>query len=576
MKMKKLPIAVAVAAAFSLAATAQADGHREHGSDSDVEINKEIDVDQDYSFQSDVRALGLILIDSQSTAVSEVNQASRGNHVTNGSEASNDANVGDDVLKGATGNIGLNVAAGDNNVQQNSTSLATSASQGNEITVGMDIDVGEIAKSSNSYSSSEKVHHQADYAVGQRSSSSESSSASSKANSNESSEGGWNVNGGAYYHEGAGNGSSNYAGSSSSNKVVVDATSKVKTDDNAGNTSNTVTDTDSTAKSNTESHSLNYDYQDYAVGGGISGGANESHGSSSSSNSKSSESSEASRFAKFNASGEDSYDASQKSSYSDSYEGSYSVNARIDATLVFGGAADAETFSNQAAAGNVTDSYGASNSATLGDNVAKDATGNIGINIAAGGSNVQANQLSIASASGALATATASSNQGVYGNTTNNAAMASDEVETLNAEITLSGSATGSYEGTSDQVGDVYLDTWDEQGHPGGNNTGHVDVDSEAQGAQDPNGDGGAFLFSEAGEVALDNISLTGTVSIAQSVYNAHSNTASLGGSALSGASGNVGVNIAAGTNNLQGNALAIARVSAPVAPPAGGGNGGE
>lgn len=48
-------------------------------------------------------------------------------------------------------------------------------------------------------------------------------------------------------------------------------------------------------------------------------------------------------------------------------------------------------------------------------------------------------------------------------------------------------------------------------------------------------------------------------------------NTASLGGNALRGATGNIGVNIAAGTGNLQANALAVTYI----APVNGGGNGG-
>ena len=246
------------------------------------------------------------------------------------------------------------------------------------------------------------------------------------------------------------------------------------------------------------------------------------------------------------------------------------MNASIDATLVFGGAADAETFSNQVAAYNSTHSYGTTNDASLGGNAGLDAAGNIGINIAAGDSNVQANQLALASASGALATATASSNQVAYGNHTSNEAVRDTIVNTV--DVALSGDGSGTYNGTSDQVGDVYLDTWDSSAtHPGGNNTGHIDVDNQAQGAQDPNGDGGAFLFSEAGVIDLDNISLGGQVTYTQTIYKAHSNNASVGSNVLAGASGNIGLNVAAGSNNVQGNALAIANVSAPVAPPGGG-----
>ena len=129
-------------------------------------------------------------------------------------------------------------------------------------------------------------------------------------------------------------------------------------------------------------------------------------------------------------------------------------------------------------------SFGTTNDASLGGNAGLDAAGNVGINIAAGDSNVQANQLALASASGALATATASSNQAAFGNVTSNNAVHDTIVNTV--DVSLSGDATGTYTGTADQVGDVYLDTWDSSPtHPGGSNTGHIDVDNQVQGAQD-------------------------------------------------------------------------------------------
>ncbi len=106
-----------------------------------------------------------------------------------------------------------------------------------------------------------------------------------------------------------------------------------------------------------------------------------------------------------------------------------------------------------------------------------------------------------------------------------------------------------------------------------------MDLDSNNQGAEhapddhaayDPDG---SLLFREAGELALDDIQLAGTVYYREARYMGHENIASLGDNALSGASGNIGVNIAAGTNNLQGNALAISNASVPTAPtPPGGG----
>jgi len=45
-------------------------------------------------------------------------------------------------------------------------------------------------------------------------------------------------------------------------------------------------------------------------------------------------------------------------------------------------------------------------------------------------------------------------------------------------------------------------------------------------------------------------------------------NTASLSGSAFAGASGNIGVNVASGTGNLQANSLALSVAQPTVTPP--------
>jgi hypothetical protein len=124
-----------------------------------------------------------------------------------------------------------------------------------------------------------------------------------------------------------------------------------------------------------------------------------------------------------------------------------------------------------------------------------------------------------------------------------------------------------------------YSDTWSGTGanpHPGGVATGHSDFDNAAQGAV-PNpgrpGVGGLGFdvvtgsssesgttrnsFNESGTQALAG-TVTGQVVFLQTVFRPHENNATLSGNALQGAQGNIGVNIAAGTNNLQRNSLAI------------------
>lgn len=271
--------------------------------------------------------------------------------------------------------------------------------------------------------------------------------------------------------------------------------------------------------------------------------------------------------------------------------------ARIDADFVF---ADAEIISNQNAEFNDTYNYDTFNSATLGGNTLNGASGNIGVNVSAGNSNLQTNSLAASvNTNGTMAEATVSSLQTGDHNLTTNTGMQEQINESV--EVTLEGSLTGAlpdatYVGTSDQYGDLYLDNWDGDLHSSGEQTGHTDVDNVVQAELpdgtvlgsddiDPNGDGGAFffneegeiLFSEAGDVTLDGTFTGQVVTTTWLVVGPHQNTATLGGNAMRDASGNIGVNIAAGTNNLQGNHLSIAAANGGAAGGGGApGGGGE
>ena len=203
-----------------------------------------------------------------------------------------------------------------------------------------------------------------------------------------------------------------------------------------------------------------------------------------------------------------------------------------------------------------------------------------------------------------------------------------------------SGSGTGSYNGVnggtysgqSDQIGDVYPDIWvndenefgdDGQHEVHGNNVdgifGHMDLDTQTEGGSDLNDDGGALAFNESGdwsgrergslrfreggstrgsysgsgrgsyngseegelgfvEAGRQSLrgSFTGEVVHNQRIYIRPQNDAHLGDNALRNAKGNIGVNITAGTNNLQNNSMAISSLSAADDLVPGGGNGGE
>jgi hypothetical protein len=116
---------------------------------------------------------------------------------------------------------------------------------------------------------------------------------------------------------------------------------------------------------------------------------------------------------------------------------------------------------------------------------------------------------------------------------------------------------------------------------------GHVDMDAEAQGAVEnpynPGQGGLGFDTDEQGTFQFDEMtnadltaSLSGQIVNVSYVAVDATNTASLSGSAFSAASGNIGVNVAAGTGNMQANSLSMAVAQPSSAPGGDGGTGGN
>jgi|AntDeeMinimDraft_4_1070355.scaffolds.fasta_scaffold05331_3 hypothetical protein len=227
--------------------------------------------------------------------------------------------------------------------------------------------------------------------------------------------------------------------------------------------------------------------------------------------------------------------------------------ASSDAMDVFGQSA---AYSAQHAAGNGVINAGSPNSAVLGSGSLAGASGNIAANVAAGSSNAQQNSLAASSNNSAGHTrATTGGVQQTTGNTTANVPNVRKDfdVAAVDAEFTIDASNL-----KMDQIGDVYPDTWTGNTHSNGSQTGHIDLDDQVQGGSDLNDDGGALAFKGTDDSVLSG-TITGSMPTYTFVYTDHSNDATLGSNALQGASGNIGVNIAAGTNNLQRNSLSIA-----------------
>ncbi|MBU3825287.1 MAG: hypothetical protein H9917_10775 [Candidatus Oceanisphaera merdipullorum] len=224
-----------------------------------------------------------------------------------------------------------------------------------------------------------------------------------------------------------------------------------------------------------------------------------------------------------------------------------------------GASVDAEIGNSQISTANAVTNNGNHNNGNISGGSLNGAAGNLGANVAAGNGNVQANNFAVSYGENAnLAVSTVNNNQLTTGNTTLNNSLL-DQSEVTTAGVTLTGSATGSYNGTSNQTNDVYPEIWvggTAAGNHGSGQSywGHADFDDSSTSGQD-----GRFEFAETGTIDLGTISLAGTVdTINFTVGRTNVNNANISGGSLNNASGNLGVNVAAGTNNLQSNSLAL------------------
>lgn len=572
---KKLPLAVAVATALGVGAAyaGEADKYG-RSSHSDIDIDKKVDVDYNLSYYGQIYTLGLVLVDSSAAAFSEVVQKTHDNKLTDlvidpetGAVLSTPGSLNDDnnatlagnVLSDATGNAGVNVAAGSNNVQQNSVAIAEGDSLGSRHVIDVDFSDSKdyVDNDSGSWAKSAYLHSTASESSSKSVSVGESTSSASHLDVDLNIDDAITVttpggNSGGGEGEGGSQAGNTYSVSSVIGGVALGSfDADIGGDLGPGDDHNAVS-----AEGGFVAGGL-LGVEDGTIDYGVSGADSQS-ASASASHSES-------------ASIEGGFDYAEEGEWERVNESHYAFSASFDINLLFGGAAEAETFSDQYSYNNENPSSG-TNDAWVGDSVGSGFSGNIGVNVVAGNNNAQANQLALAENSGVMALATASSNQSVH----DNLSVGQGSTEDASMEVTLTGSATGKYEGIADQRGDVYLDTWSGQQHSSGSNTGHVDVDSEAQGAQDDLKDGGAFVFTELGTIDLGDIELTGSLPVVNVVPNAVVNNATLAGDAFSDASGNIAINVAAGNGNLQGNALAIASISTPAVGGGGGGGGGE
>lgn len=234
-----------------------------------------------------------------------------------------------------------------------------------------------------------------------------------------------------------------------------------------------------------------------------------------------------------------------------------------------GGSGDAEIFVTQMSGMNSVTNTGTQNSATIQNNALQNAVGNIGVNIASGNGNMQKNNLAVAYTEGQMSEATVFNKQGSMGNITNNTYF--KETVTDSGEFGGNIEMTGTYDGQSDQIGDVYPDIWSPANHgePPYSDTreGHFDLDRSTEGGTDLNEDGGALAFNEAGTIALSG-SFSGGWSNTNTIYQSTVNNATVQDNAMQNAVGNIGLNVASGSNNMQSNSLAVSYAASTPIPP--------
>ncbi len=605
MKCKRLPLAIAVASAMGAGVASADEGNRGDYEKSNIHIDKDVDVTHELHHKGKIYTAGVVLVDSTATALSEVEQKVKENTLSEqqmfiepnsenpvvmfgGSvDDQNSATLSGNVLKGSTGNAGVNIVGGSTNAQQNSVSIAEGDSRGHVVDIPIEFSTSETFKDNYSDSETWSTESWDNHQVTHTSDTATSSSSSSLSVELDIDEHGGMINadvGGATTVDAsaeAGDGvgpegqisksvEGNVNGTVENSYVSVQTSgefdSNIGGDAHSGEGSKDLNSVSAAGEFETDSKL-------YVEDGSISymvEGEDEQSWESDSTHTDGTVSVT---------------DGESSTEYVD--ESDYSFNTEFDINLMFGGAAEAETFAKQKVAYNQNPSSGY-NIASISDDVAMNFSGNIGVNVVAGHNNAQANQLALAENDGVMALATATSYQSVYGNVS----QGQGYIAVVDEEYSLSGDVDGYTVGYSDQLGDVYPDTW--EGKPGpnphptiGKMIGHNDIDSDTQGAQQvvvmANGtqkvvqrgyvlqpgeyylaEGGAYVYKEVGAVDLGEVTLSGTLKHLDIVEYQVVNDASISGNAFMGAKGNIAVNVASGSGNAQGNALAISSMNAP------------
>jgi hypothetical protein len=138
--LRRTFIALAVLSVFGASMAYAGEGDGDHGgSSTSVKINKKVSLRSDINISGDPRVNGTIDINAAAVALSQATQNSSYNWVSNDAAVVNDSNINGDVGNKASGNLGVNQAAGDFNAQGNSAAIAaagTASSDDADFTFG--------------------------------------------------------------------------------------------------------------------------------------------------------------------------------------------------------------------------------------------------------------------------------------------------------------------------------------------------------------------------------------------------------------------------------------------------------
>lgn len=204
-----------------------------------------------------------------------------------------------------------------------------------------------------------------------------------------------------------------------------------------------------------------------------------------------------------------------------------------------------------------------SNNSSISGNVGQNSSGNVGANVAAGDDNSQANAAALAtsvsgssSSSGGVTPACAGGcGGGKSGGSSSSAGAMADAEAFADQSVAFNKTANFGTDNDASVSGNAFDGA-----------SGNIGVNVAS-------GDDNEQLNGLAASTTDNNVYATATASTDQSSHDngtlnapycntSTSNNASLSGNAFEGASGNIGVNVAAGTGNLQANTLAVAAAS--------------